>query len=418
MTRTLLLLLAFTLTSIGQNRAAAPEDEEDRLQQALAEAGSSPVEFIRAIESHLTRFPQSPRRPDLERALVKAAIDVKDDRRILLYGEKVVERDSDDIETLERVTELLLTRQDKESAQKARTYARRYAEVVRSVEKEEQESPRSKARLREQVDRGLGRAVLLEARASANLGLAQEALALARRSYDSFPTAESAREIGRQLVRMGKESEALSHFADAFSIPDPRNDEIERSRDRQRLGELYRRLKGSENGLGDLILEAYDRTSALLEDRRLKLQALDPNAGVSNPMDFTLSSLAGERFPLASLRGKIVIFDFWATWCGPCRLQHPLYEEVKAKFKENADVVFLSVNTDGEREMVEPFLKENGWNGKVYFDDGLSRALRVSSIPTTIVANRRGEMVGRFVGFIPDRFVAMLTDRIHEALSQ
>jgi thiol-disulfide isomerase/thioredoxin len=133
-------------------------------------------------------------------------------------------------------------------------------------------------------------------------------------------------------------------------------------------------------------------------------------------MEFTLSGLSGDKLNLAELKGKVIVFDFWATWCGPCRVQHPLYEKVKQRFRNNPDVVFLSVNTDEDRELVEPFLKDNGWNVTPYFEDGLSRAFKVSSIPTTIVVDKGGEVFSRLNGFLPDRFVDMLTERIQDAL--
>jgi thiol-disulfide isomerase/thioredoxin len=126
--------------------------------------------------------------------------------------------------------------------------------------------------------------------------------------------------------------------------------------------------------------------------------------------------VSGEKLQLASLRGKAVVFDFWATWCGPCRAQHPLYEEVKKKYRQNPDVVFLSINTDEDRSAVAPFLKEQKWGQAVYFEDGLTRKLTISSIPTTLVVNRQGDIVSRMNGFVPDRFVDMLAERIEEAL--
>ena len=77
---------------------------------------------------------------------------------------------------------------------------------------------------------------------------------------------------------------------------------------------------------------------------------------------------------MATLKGKIVVFDFWATWCVPCRAQHPLYEQVKKRFAGNPDVVFLSIDTDEDRALVQPFLDEVKWKDAVYFEDGLSRA--------------------------------------------
>jgi thioredoxin-related protein len=66
---------------------------------------------------------------------------------------------------------------------------------------------------------------------------------------------------------------------------------------------------------------------------------------------------------------------------------------------------------------VAPFLEANGWNKKVYFDGGLQQLLKVTSIPTTIIFDKQGRLAGRLVGFDPDRFVAMLSERIHRALA-
>ena len=109
--------------------------------------------------------------------------------------------------------------------------------------------------------------------------------------------------------------------------------------------------------------------------------------------------------------------DFWATWCGPCRVQQPLYEEVKKRFEDKDDVIFLAINTDENTSVVKPFLETNKWNKTVYFEDGLSNLLRVSSIPTTIVFDKQGQVYSRLNGFVPERFVDQLTSRISEAVS-
>jgi thiol-disulfide isomerase/thioredoxin len=119
---------------------------------------------------------------------------------------------------------------------------------------------------------------------------------------------------------------------------------------------------------------------------------------------------------MRSLQGKTVVVDFWATWCQPCRIQRPMYEQVEAKYATNPNVVFLSVNTDEDKSKVPSFLAAQSWTQAVYYDAGLGAMLRVGSIPTTIVLNRNGEIVSRMAGFIPDRFVDMLTDRIEETL--
>jgi thiol-disulfide isomerase/thioredoxin len=398
-------LLAIALALGAQQRppAASPAEQAD-LETALAEAGGSPIEYLRAIEKHLEKYPDSPRRGELERAAVRAAMELNDDDRIVRYGERVLARQPDDLSMLDRVTRSLLVSDSKDNAERALKYARRYETIVDTRKGE-----------RNELDRGIGLALREEARATGNLGRSEEALALAGRSFDTFPDAESARERARWLELLGRPGDAVAALADAFTIPDPRATDADRARDRGRMGELYSKWKGSEAGLGELVLGAYDRNLALIHARELRLRVNDPNSGVTDPMEFMLGGPDGAKLAMASLKGKVVILDFWATWCGPCRAQHPLYEEVKQRFRDNPDVVFLSVNSDEDRAAVKPFLDEVKWQGGVYFEDGLSRALNVRSIPTTIVIDRQGKISSRMNGYVPERFVEMLAERIQEA---
>ena len=121
---------------------------------------------------------------------------------------------------------------------------------------------------------------------------------------------------------------------------------------------------------------------------------------------------------MAAFKGKVVVFDFWATWCGPCRVQHPLYEQVKQRFRGNPDVVFLSIDTDEDRALVKPFLAEVKWQGPVYFEDGLSRALADHLHPDHHRdRHATAPIFSRMNGFVPERFVEMLTARIRDALA-
>ena len=415
--------LFFATLGWGQNAppaapAADPNaGESQALSQAVSEAGNSPVDFIRALEKHLARYPNTTRRNEIERALVKASIEAKDDKRIVEYGGRVLAREPGDAQILDKIVRALLVSDAADTSERALKYARQYEELLRQTRSQPAPGHMSEAQWHEEVDKGLGRVLACEARATGNLGKIDEAIALARRGYETYPTAEAAREIGRWLLRAGQDKDALGPYADAFTIPDSRNTDTDRAKDRVQLGETYRKLYGSEKGLGDIILEAYDRTTGLLAARRLRLRQNDPNAQAGNVLEFTISGVDGAKLPIASLKGKAVVFDFWATWCGPCRVQHPLYEQVKQRFHDSPDVVFLSVNTDDERELVAPFLKENHWDQRqVYFEDGLSRVLAITSMPTTIVLDRHGQVISRMNGFLPERFVDMLTDRIKDAL--
>src|SRR5215470_14711401 len=96
-----LLLYLGLLAGAGlpaQNRRAQPQaspEEQADLETALSEAGSSPVEYLRAIEKHLEKYPNSPRKEELERAAVRAAVEANDSRGIITWGERVLSRQPD-----------------------------------------------------------------------------------------------------------------------------------------------------------------------------------------------------------------------------------------------------------------------------------------------------------------------------------
>jgi thiol-disulfide isomerase/thioredoxin len=166
------------------------------------------------------------------------------------------------------------------------------------------------------------------------------------------------------------------------------------------------------------MLEFMKRTLAVFFMGSVLLaQALKPGMPAppiaSPPLDASKPFQGWEAF-----RGNFVVIDFWATWCGPCKAQRPLYEEVEKKFKDSPNVVFLSVNTDEDRGLVAPFIKSQHWTNTVYFDGGLSDWAKVNSIPTTMIVDKTGQISSRMNGFIPDRFVDLLTARIQETLRQ
>jgi thiol-disulfide isomerase/thioredoxin len=417
LTRIVPLLAVFALLAAAQTPPPGEmsQAEQENLRLVLGEAGNSPVEFIRSVESHLQKYPASPKKPELERALFRATIETKDNRRLILYGERVLEREPSDLQALERVTVALLQTGDKPGVMRALKYAERFEKLIRDMAKQPA-AGRDLVKQRDDLDRGTARALVLEARAHGLLDENGIAAALAEKSFQAYPSVEGAREAARWLSSSGKDAEAIRYLAEAFSIADLKAADPDAAHDRARMGELYRKLNGSEKGLGDLLLDAYDRTNSLFAARRLELRALDPNSQIKDPFEFTLSALEGNPLKLATLKGKVIVMDFWATWCGPCRGQHPLYEQVKTKFKNRDDIVFLAIDTDEDRSMVKPFLEAQDWSRKVYFEDGLQQLLQVSSIPTTLIFDKKGEMASRMIGFIPERFVDMLTARIQEAL--
>ena len=173
----------------------------------------------------------------------------------------------------------------------------------------------------------LGDSLVIQANALGTLGQLNEAVAAAKKGFDEFPSADAARAIGRWLEKEGKYDEAVVWYANAFAMPDSGDGH---ARDRQKLSELYLKTHKSEAGLGDIVLTSYDKMTVLAEQKRQHFG----NTPVTQPINFQLSGPEGAKLPLLSLKGKVIVIDFWATWCEPCRIQHPLFEEVRTRFQE------------------------------------------------------------------------------------
>jgi thiol-disulfide isomerase/thioredoxin len=408
-------IVLFCMSALGQAPVAS-DAEKHELAVAVEEANTSGFDLIRALEAHLRKYPNTPLRPEIFNLLAKAAVETRDDARIVKYGEPVLQVMPNDRTLLDRIPLALLAAGGKDNAARALDYAKRFEGYVSRVPVVSGFDP---VRNQEEHDRSLARALLYQARAYRILENLDEARRRAALAYIAYPDEASAREWSEVLELQGRHEEAIARLADALLIEDARASDEQRRADRKHLGELYFKLhEGSEKGLGDEVLAAYDRTSDVVSKRESELRKLDPNFGVTDPMKFTLGALSGGKLDLKTMRGKVLIFDFWATWCVPCRAQHPLYEEVKQRFRGRDDVVFLSVDTDEERQLVPAFVEEQHWSGNVFFDDGLVRLLAINSIPSTMIADKQGRLVSRMNGFTRDTFVDQLTARIQAALGE
>ncbi len=108
--------------------------------------------------------------------------------------------------------------------------------------------------------------------------------------------------------------------------------------------------------------------------------------------DFSLPDLEGKQVSLSNYKGKVVLLNFWATWCPPCRLEMPTIEQAYRKYKPNGfEVVAVSVDA-GPTSAVKHFLEEFGLSFQVLRDPGMEtlRAFRTFSLPTSFVIDRRG----------------------------
>lgn len=116
--------------------------------------------------------------------------------------------------------------------------------------------------------------------------------------------------------------------------------------------------------------------------------------------DFTLASNTGANIRLKDLRGKVVMINFWATWCAPCRKELPLLNKIYNKYKSKG-FVLLGVNIDNSNKLAIKMIKELKINFPVLFDktQATSEAYDLQAMPSTFIVDKHGVIRFRHFGF-------------------
>ena len=126
-------------------------------------------------------------------------------------------------------------------------------------------------------------------------------------------------------------------------------------------------------------------------------------------IDFALTDLNGRTWKLGDLRGKVVLVNFWATWCPPCRKEMPDLQELYSRFKEKG-LVILAI-TDEAIEKAKPFIEEKQYTFPVLLDSGrkVNEAFRVDGIPKTFIYDRAGKLAAQSIDMrTREQFTGML----------
>ncbi|MBD0824952.1 TlpA family protein disulfide reductase [Aestuariibaculum marinum] len=170
--------------------------------------------------------------------------------------------------------------------------------------------------------------------------------------------------------------------------------------------EVKKYLKLSYEALGRLDYESYKLTLMNKLFNKTHVEIIEKIVNKPCPK-FTLADTEGKMVKLDDFKGKTVVLDFWATWCGPCKASFPAMKEVVEKYRENENVKFLFVHTfekdENPLKLAKNYLEENNYNFELYMDyknvesktNEAAKVLGIQAIPTKIIIDPQGNI--RFV---------------------
>ena len=260
--------------------------------------------------------------------------------------------------------------------------------------------------------------VLTAAAASAQEGAAPDsAKAIADRIYTlrSLPDdqrAEATKELALAIRKLpeGAKLGAASNLANLSTEGDFGRETLQEVTTtlEQALRESRKKPDSAYDELANLA--RYEHMQVGLNDSKYAaaMARLEDDDKARAAADFTLRDLDGKSWTLKRLRGKVVVVNFWATWCPPCRKEIPDLEALYEKFRDQGLVV-LAIS-DEKADKVKPFVAEKKMTYPVLLDSGVvHKMFRVEGIPKNFVFDREGKLVAQAIDMrTRNQFLEML----------
>lgn len=157
--------------------------------------------------------------------------------------------------------------------------------------------------------------------------------------------------------------------------------------------------------LGIILLFSTD-AKAFLQQSLMKVGFFKPNLENvvtknidKDYLDVNLINNRGEVVTLADFKGKVVFINFWATWCPPCIAEMPSIQILHDKFKDDSDVVILTVEIESKKEKAKQFMKRKKLTLPVYYpNSNLPIVLFDGTLPTTVILDKEGNIAHKTLG--------------------
>lgn len=165
-------------------------------------------------------------------------------------------------------------------------------------------------------------------------------------------------------------------------------------------------MKNKTIAFAGLIMAAAAAMLVLAASRQRSTTAGEPaeSATTKQPSPaWELKDVDGKTVKSSDFAGKVVVLDFWATWCGPCRMEIPGFIELHKQYADKGLVVVgVSLDRDGA-SAVKPFIEKSGINYHIVLADEavVSAFGGIEGIPTTFIIDRKGQIVHKHDGYAP-----------------
>lgn len=143
-----------------------------------------------------------------------------------------------------------------------------------------------------------------------------------------------------------------------------------------------------------------NETAKATEDSSQTVQAANTEKA-SPAINASFKNIKGETVSLADLKGKVVVMNFWATWCPPCIKELPSLQKLAKELEGEKDIVFMAIEVDQDIQKAADFMAKNKYTLPLYtLDSQLPEELATNSIPVTVILAKNGDIVGKQVGMM------------------